>query len=101
MARLIATKKMPYRGRTLSPGDEFEVAGVQMQRALIALGRARRADDAEVMMLLDPEFETTTTTEEPVKSKQKRTYKRKDMAAEEQSESTAENDVQTSEESAV
>lgn len=93
MARLIALKKLPYKGRRLSFGDEFDVSCVKTRRVLIALGKAKLADDCSVMEFLDPEFpEVTTTTEppvvveEPIKPKRKRTYRRKDIKAEDDQE---------------
>lgn len=92
--RLIALKPLPYKGRRLSVGDEFEVSCVKTQRVLVALGKAKAkiADDTEVMEFLDPEFpeQTTTTTEAPVtdkkpskpKRKPRRKYKRRDLKVE-------------------
>jgi hypothetical protein len=118
MAKLIAKKRIPYKGRMLNPGDEFEVTNLQTKRMLVGLGKATviivddiapvtvvtgLREEPQILVESEPEiieFDTSPeepegTTEEPEETteeseeilpktgKKKRSYKRRDMTAEE------------------
>ena len=92
MANLIAETKLSHRGKTLQPGDAFEVRCSNTRRVLVATGKASlvkttapvEPEPAKVKRTckkpatVEPE-EPTTTTEAP---EPKQTYKRRDMTAE-------------------
>lgn len=97
MAKLIAKTRIPYRGRMLQPGEEFDVTCVKTRRVLVACGKATIAGSPvpDVHPVVDRYVETepvgpkkrrkrssrkvttTTTNEPPVQ-----TYKRRDLTAE-------------------
>ncbi|HPB23580.1 MAG TPA: hypothetical protein PLL48_14775 [Novosphingobium sp.] len=69
---MIAVKSMRYGGRNLEPGDEFDAMSARDARILRAIGKAR---DAEA----DVDAEAPAAGGDDGK---KRTYRRKDMKAE-------------------
>ncbi|NLX25554.1 MAG: hypothetical protein GXY61_06285 [Lentisphaerae bacterium] len=88
--KLIATRALVYGGKRLRPGDEFNAAR-QFGRVIVAIGKAKLAppepravaEPAEASVVEAPEV----IEEEPKpKPKPKRTYKRRDITAENESE---------------
>lgn len=63
--RLIAQHSFPYKGQRLRVGDSFD-ADAKLARVLITIGRAKAPELAE----------------EPAADKPRRSYRRRDMAAE-------------------
>ena len=82
---LIATKSMSYGGRRLAPGDQFD-ARPRDARLLIAIGKAKlepvRAPEAAPEAA--PDFHPLDHDEDGKKggSRKGRTYKRRDLTAE-------------------
>lgn len=71
--RLIATKSMSYAGKRLADGDEFEPRTARDARILKAIGKASDVTDTAEA---EPEAPAAKET------RQKRTYKRRDLTAE-------------------
>ena len=84
--KLIATKTLIYGGKRIGPGDEFTAAR-QSGKVLVAIGKARIATPeptvAELEEVVKPAVEKPTVEAE---EKPKRTYKRRDMKVENESE---------------
>lgn len=80
MIQMIANRYFPYAGRRLSPGDTFEVVGRSDARLLAAIGHAKvDKNEPTLVPLSSSDAEAEDEIPEP---KQKRAYKRRDMAAE-------------------
>jgi len=79
--RLIADKAFRYAGKPLAVGDDFE-ANTRDGRVLVALNRAHVAEGDEPAKPRKPaKTEKVDQAEKPAKPR-KRTYKRRDMEAE-------------------
>jgi hypothetical protein len=87
MTKLIAKTRIPHLGKTIQPGDEFEVRSVNTRRVLIACGKAVLATSTPTPVETEPVEKVERTTPlvvetEKVKRKRSRKYARRDMTAE-------------------
>ena len=80
MAQLIALRSFRYGSRELRAGDEFTVPDA-LARFYCTVGRARRCVYGlpETAARLEP---AAVTEEPPAPARRRRTYKRRDMVAE-------------------
>jgi hypothetical protein len=94
--QLVALKAHPYAKRRLTPGQLFQAESEHDAGVLVALGVAKRADTPAQPMRLRPmppapevpaapteEPAATGTTEPASDERRRRTYKRRDLSADE------------------